>query len=323
MELVSPSLDHTDVIRAAFKIRSHIRNTPIVTRANDGIALKLECLQHTGAYKVRGALNAVLSLKEQGRLQPIVAASAGNHSSGIAWAAKIAGMSAYVVVPTNTPQKKLRNAEALGARIIQHGDNFDEALIYAQALAKQNTWSFVHAFDDSKVIAGQGTLAFELLSHNPKNVFVPIGGGGLISGLSLILRKHNINLIGVQVKGSTAFSRYFAKDYREEKPKNTIADGVRVTKPGSLCTQLSRGQIDRFVVVSEQDVKSAIADLYLNNGIICEGAGALGLAAAQKLSLPRSLVVVTGGNIDTDMLERIVNDSQSRVPPSFQRSKAG
>ena len=305
-----------DVVRAALRIRPFIRRTPTIVSKYNQIALKLESHQHTGAYKVRGALNALMVQLEQGDTRTIIAASAGNHSAGVAWAASKLDLKAVTVVPRSAPKSKIEKTRALGAQVIVHGEYFDESFEFAQKMARTKNWRFLHAFDDPDVIAGQGTIGFELLPYRPSTVIVPVGGGGLISGISRLLHQHDIRVIGAQVTGVDAMRRGLENTLRGFEPSSTIADGIRVKRPGRLTQGLCAQYVDSFVNVTENEVRSAIADLYHDEGIAVEGAGAVAFAAARKLRLPNTCAIVSGQNIDQKVLDAIVAERPKLLRPA-------
>ena len=309
---VTPS----DVVRAALRIRSLIKLTPTIMSKHSQIGLKLESHQHTGAYKVRGALNALMVQLEQGDTRTVIAASAGNHSAGVAWAASKLGLKAVAVVPNTAPRSKIERTRSLGAEVIVHGECFDESFEFAETMAEDKNWRFLHAFDDPDIIAGQGTIGFELLPYRPSTVIVPVGGGGLISGISRLLHNHDIRVIGAQITGVDAMTRGLENRLSGFEPSSTIADGIRVRRPGNLTQRLCAKYVDSFVNVSEKEVLGAIADLYHDEGIAVEGAGAIAYAAARKLRIPNVCAIISGQNIDQKVLTKIVSERPKRMRPA-------
>ena len=201
-----PEVTAGDVLAAQARLRRWIEPTPLHHADRFGCWLKLENLQRTGAYKVRGALNALLAAGERGDRRGVIAASAGNHAQGMAWAARRLGVACTAVMPVHVPRTKLAGVARLGARVILHGDSFDQAQAHAMALAESHGLRYLHPFDDPDVIAGQGTVGLELAAFAPDVVLVPVGGGGLASGIALALHAQGVRIVGVQVKGVDAMA---------------------------------------------------------------------------------------------------------------------
>ena len=282
--------------------------------------MKLENLQHTGAYKVRGALNALAMQVGRGDRRSVVAASAGNHSAGMAYAARCLGLRAIAVVPESAPQSKIQRTEQLGAQVIVRGAGFEEAQEYAQSLARREGARFLPAFDDPDVIAGQGTLGWEVLAHRPDVVLVPVGGGGLASGMGLVLKAHGIRLVGVQVAGVDSMRRTLAGEPLS-RPASTIADGTRVYEPGQLTRRICRTVLDEIVTVSEREVVHAMVRLAREENLMVEGAGALSVAALPKVHGRRRLAVISGGNVDIGQLSALVLGQRSSSSDRYSHGK--
>lgn len=293
-----------DVADAANRLEGLVRRTPLVPATGFPGWLKLESMQITGAYKVRGALNAMLRQVARGDRRPVIAASAGNHAAGVAYAARLVGLDAITVVPLAAPLTKIQRTQRLGARVIQFGDTFEAAYREARRLAQSEHWRFLHAFDDPDIIAGQGTIAHELLAHEPDVVLVPIGGGGLASGMGLALAARGVRVVGVQVAGVDAMARALRGEQAEFRPADTIADGVRVSAPGRLTRRICESVLDDIVTVSEEAVRDAMLRLAVDDCVVAEGAGALAAAALAMVPGRRKVAVVSGGNVD---LEALVN----------------
>jgi threonine dehydratase len=274
-------VDVEDVLMARERIARVLPPTPAVYSEHRGAHLKLENLQLTGSYKVRGATNAIAIQIERGDRRPIVAASAGNHAKGVAWAARHFGLEARVVVPKSAPRTKVQGAQELGAEVIPHGETFEEALEYAKTLPGR----FLHAFNDPDVVAGQGTVALELIDLEPDVVLIPIGGGGLAAGMGLVLKWRGVRAVGVKVAGP-----------------NTLADGVRVCRMGELTRRICDRVLDDVVTVSEDDVRRTMLHLVARDRIVAEGAGAVAPAALGRVRGERKLGVVSGGNVDSELL---------------------
>jgi threonine dehydratase len=285
----------------------------------NSIYLKLENRQRTGAYKERGALNKLLSLTAEERSQGVIAASAGNHAQAVAYHASKLGIRARIVMPLATPLIKVSATRGYGGDVVLHGANYDEAYEEALRLSAQDQLTFVHAFNDDVVIAGQGTLGLELLEQHPdlEAVIVPVGGGGLIGGIGCALKETNprIQVIGVQparlpsVKSALSTGKPVTLP-----PAVTIADGIAVRRAGERTLPLIQKYVDDIVTVEEEEIANAVLLLLEREKILAEGAGAAALAALVNRRIPmikdhsanKIAVVVSGGNIDVTLLARII-----------------
>jgi threonine dehydratase len=319
----APNLDLTvtlaDVEAAAARIRGAVVRTPTLysrtlsERTGANVWLKLENLQHTGAYKERGALNKLLLLPPELRNRGVIAASAGNHSQGLAYHASRLGVPVTIVMPARTPTMKVMQTEGHGAEVILHGEMFDDAYAEARRLADERGLTFVHPFDDFEVMAGQGTVALELLADVPEldALIVPIGGGGLISGIGVAAKalKPGIQLIGVQAE---LYPSMYAKFTRQPLPcaGDTLAEGIAVKAPGMLTAGVVNLLVDDILLVSEREIENAVSLLVEAEKTVAEGAGATGLAAllahAERFAGKTVGLVVTGGNIDTHLLANVL-----------------
>jgi threonine dehydratase len=300
-------LDPALLNAAAARVRGVLPETPLVRSERLGAWLKLENLQVTGAYKVRGALNALAAQVERGDRRPVFAASAGNHGLGVAWSARRLGLAATIVVPDRAPETKVAGCRALGAQVVHAGDRFESCVARARTLALAAGGRFLHAFDDAEVIAGQSTVAAELLAASPDVVVVPIGGGGLIAGIGSVLHRRGIRVVGAQVAGVDALRRALAREGGAAPPRvATLADGLRVAAPGQLPLRIASAFLDEIVVVTEAAVASALASLALHERIVAEGAGAVAVAALERVAGHRRAAVVSGGNIDARRLGRLL-----------------
>jgi threonine dehydratase len=308
-----------DVAAAAKRIDGHVMRTPLVRAeklsalTGADIWLKLECLQYTGAFKERGALNKLAQLSDDERKRGVIAASAGNHAQGVAFHARALGIAATVVMPVTTPDVKIRQTRELGAEVIRAGHSFDEARDHAYELELRRALVFVHPFDDADIIAGQGTLALEMLDDGPHYdaMVIPIGGGGLISGMALAVkdRRPDIEIIGVQ----TALfpSMVNALDGGERATGgDTLAEGIAVKEAGAITRQIVRAHVDDIVLVDERTLERALSMLMNEQKILVEGAGAAGLAAilSDQARFKGKTVglVLCGGNIDARLLSMIL-----------------
>ena len=308
-----------DVLAAQARLRRYLPPTPMHHAERFGVMLKLENLQRTGSYKVRGALNALLAARERGDQRPVIAASAGNHAQGLAWAAYRLGVQAITVMPHGAPENKIAGVAHWGATVRQHGDSYDEAYAFARELAEQNDYRFLSAFDDPDVIAGQGTVGIEIAPHAPDVVIVPIGGGGLASGVALALKSQGVRVVGAQVEGVDSMARALKGDLRSIAPVASLADGVRVKTPGFLTRRLCASLLDDVVIVREAELRETLVRLALEENIIAEGAGALALAAGRRVAGKRKCAVVSGGNIDAAVLAGLLSDVRPRAPRKPRR----
>jgi len=280
------------------------------------IFLKRENLQRTGAYKIRGAYNKIAHLNEKEKAQGVIAASAGNHAQGVAASAAEFGIKAVIVMPEATPLLKVSGTRELGADIVLKGNNFDEAYSFALKYAKENNLIFVHPFDDPFVQAGQGTIALEMLENVPDldYIVVPVGGGGLISGVSSCAKQINpdIKIIAVGAKGAPAmFESFKAKKAVNSKSVRTIADGIAVRDASEITLKNILECVDEFVQVDDEEIGEAILYLLEEEKIIVEGAGAAAVAALKsgKFKYKKGAkigVILSGGNIDVQMLNIII-----------------
>ena len=308
-----------DVLAAQARLRRYLPPTPMHHAERFGVMLKLENLQRTGSYKVRGALNALLAARERGDQRPVIAASAGNHAQGLAWAAYRLGVQAITVMPHGAPENKIAGVAHWGATVRQHGDSYDEAFAFARELADQNDYRFLSAFDDPDVIAGQGTVGIEIAPHAPDVVIVPIGGGGLASGVALALKSQGVRVVGAQVEGVDSMIRAMKGDVTPVNPVASLADGVRVKVPGFITRRLCARLLDDVVIVREAELRETVVRLALEENIIAEGAGALALAAGRRVAGKRKCAVVSGGNIDAAVLARLLSEVRPRPPRKPRR----
>ncbi|WP_257644024.1 threonine dehydratase, partial [Luteimonas salinisoli] len=300
------SVTAADVLAAQARLRRYLDVTPLHHAERFGCWLKLENLQRTGSYKVRGALNALLAARERGDHRPVIAASAGNHAQGLAWAAYRLGVQAITVMPKCAPHTKVAGVAHWGATVRLHGDGYDQARAFAVELAAQNGYRLLSAFDDPDVIAGQGTVGLEIAAAmNPDVVLVPIGGGGLAAGVALALKSQGVRIVGAQVEGVDAMARALRCEPTGAEPAASLADGVRVKEPGRLTRALLAELLDDVVIVREAELRETLVRLALEEHVIAEGAGALALAAGRRVAGRRKCAVVSGGNLDAAVLSRL------------------
>ena len=309
----------SDVLAAQARLRRYLNPTPLHYAERFGCWLKLENLQRTGSYKVRGAMNALLAARERGDTRPTIAASAGNHAQGLAWAAYRLGMPAIAVMPKTAPDTKVAGVAHWGAAVRLHGETYDEAKAFAADLAAQHGYRLLPAFDDPDVIAGQGTVGLELASLMPDVVLVPIGGGGLAAGVVLALKSQGVKVIGAQVEGVDAMARALKGDTALRDPAATLADGVRVKEPGHITRGVLHELLDDLVIVREAELRETLVRLALEEHVIAEGAGALALAAGRRVAGKRKCAVVSGGNLDAGVLAALLQDIRPRPPRKPRR----
>ncbi|WP_224248052.1 threonine ammonia-lyase [Hyalangium gracile] len=313
-----------DILAARERIRGAIRPTPC--EASDyftertgcsAIWFKMENLQHTGAFKERGALNKLLTLSAEEKARGVIAASAGNHAQGLAYHARKLGVKATIVMPERTPLIKVtRTRDEYGAHVVLQGANFDEAYAEALRIQKEQNLVFVHPFNDAQVIAGQGTIGLELLEQTPfmDMVVVPIGGGGLISGIACALKETNprIQVVGVQTQALGSMKASLQAGHVVELPAGaTIADGIAVRRPGELTFSMVRKYVDDVVTVDDEEISNAILVMLEQEKSVVEGAGAVGIAALINNHIPAAndkkvVVLLGGGNIDMNVISRII-----------------
>ncbi|MGH7350306.1 MAG: threonine ammonia-lyase [Candidatus Rokuibacteriota bacterium] len=279
------------------------------------VFVKLENLQMTGSFKERGAANLLLQLTPDERRRGVVAASAGNHGLAVAFHAARLGAFAVIVMPEWAPLAKVTAARRHGAEVLLHGDNFDEAYVRAREIEAARHLVFVHPFDDPRVIAGQGTIGLELAAQVPglDAVLVPVGGGGLVSGVAVAVKAQRpaVEVIGVQTQEVPAMTSALAAGTRVTVPAaTTIADGIAVRRVGEHTFQLARRHVDRLVTVSEEEIANAILLLLEIEKTVVEGAGAVPLAALanRRVALEGRTValIVSGGNIDVNVIARVI-----------------
>lgn len=307
---------------AAERINGIVVNTPFAyapllsTISEAEVFIKKENLQITGAFKLRGAFNKISSLSEEDRAKGVIAASAGNHAQGVAYAAKHFSSHAVIVMPESTPITKINGVTSYGAEVVLAGTNYDEACAYATEYAKNNALVFIHPFEDEEIIAGQGTIALEMLREQADLdvMIVPMGGGGLISGIAVAAKaiKPDIKIIGVSATGAPALKNSFdQKTPTNTKSVRTIADGIAVRDTSVITLEYILDSVDEVVSVDDEEIASAVLYLLEKQKLVVEGAGAVGVAAIlhQKIGNIEGKkvgVVLSGGNIDVTMLSVII-----------------
>jgi len=315
-------LDIKKIYEAKERIKDVVVDTPLsfapllskVTGCE--VYLKKENLQVTGAFKIRGAYNKIASLSDAQRACGVVAASAGNHAQGVALSASKFDIKAVIIMPESTPLTKVNGVKHYGAEVILAGANYDEAYAYALEYGDKHKLTFVHPFEDEEVIAGQGTLALDILStcRDLDAIIVPVGGGGLISGMACAIKAENPNIkvIGVSALGAPALKNsYDLKRAVDTTSVRTIADGIAVRDTSEITLSYMLDSVDEFISVDEEEIASAILFLLEKQKLVVEGAGSVGVAALLHNKLPhlknkKVAVVLSGGNMDVTLLSVII-----------------
>ena len=317
MTLTAPTID--DIRAAAQRIDGAIEKTPM---SHSGVLsnmigadlwLKFENLQYTAAYKERGALNKLLQLTDDERRRGVIAASAGNHAQAVAYHGKRLGIPVTIVMPNPTPTVKVTQTEGHGARVVLHGETFDDAYDKARELEAEEALVFVHPFDDGQIIAGTGTIALEMLAEVPDLdvLVVPIGGGGLISGMAIAAKSLNpaIEIIGVEAELYPSMKNV-VEGSRGRIGGDTLAEGIAVKEPGQLTRAIIADKVDSIELVAERDIEHAVALLVAIEKSVVEGAGAAGLAYIlahpDRFAGKKVGTILCGGNIDTHLLANVL-----------------
>ena len=310
-----------EIQEARIRIADIIEKTPLdfsqtlSTLSQNQIYLKLENLQRTGSFKIRGAFNKMSTLTPEEKARGVIAASAGNHAQGVAYAAKWMGVPCTIVMPTVASLSKVEATRKYGAQIVLHGQDYDEAFAKAQSIKEATGATYIHAFDDEMIIAGQGTIGIEVLEQLPdlEAIVVPMGGGGLISGIAIAAKtlKPDIRIIGVEAKGAAGFKNSLAANRIEELTHvATIADGIAVKRPGILTFDAVKTYVDDVVLVDDEEIARAMVVLIERSKVVSEGSSAAGIAAAITKKLPfenkKTAIILSGGNVDVLLLSRII-----------------
>ena len=306
--------------KARYVLGKVLRKTELIHagKINDDVDvyLKPECLQKTGSFKIRGAYYKISQLSEAEKQKGVIACSAGNHAQGVALAATAMGVKSLICLPEGAPISKVEATKRLGAEVKLVPGVYDDAYAEAIRLRDECGYTFVHPFDDENVIAGQGTIGLELLDQLPdvEAVVIPVGGGGLISGVAFALKSLNprVKVYGVQAAGAAGMVESIHQHRLEKLASvSTIADGIAVKEPGQLTFEACSKYVDGFVTVSEDEISAAILRLIETEKMVAEGAGVAGVAAVMFDKLPvkgkKTVCVVSGGNIDVTILNRVIN----------------
>ncbi len=312
----------SDIMAAQQSMRDVIKTTSLLPSktfskiAGTNVYTKLENLQTTGSFKVRGAFNKLSHLNEEEKKHPIVAASAGNHAQGVAFSSNQLGLKSTIFMPTFTPPTKVNATRGYGAEVILSGNTFDDAFAASQIYCEEHKGTYIHPFNDPKVIAGQGVVALEIYNQCPDvdTVLVPIGGGGLISGMAIALKEMNPNIkvIGVEAEGAASM---FASRAKNEvitlESSSTIADGIAVKRPGDLTFDIVQKYVDEIVTVSDEEIAHATYMMLQRGKLMVEPAGATALAAVMHRktnNLGKNVIpVISGGNINMTLLQQIID----------------
>ncbi len=310
-----------DILRAQEKMKNIVHVTPLdysrtfSELSNNEVFLKLENLQKTGSFKVRGSYNKIISLGKEDLEKGVIAASAGNHAQGVAYSSNMLGIPCTIVMPKGAPLSKVLATKWYGANVELQGAVFDEALDYALQLQKQTGATFVHAFDDEAVIAGQGTVGLEILGQLPDldAVICPVGGGGLIAGVAMAIKekKPSVRIYGVEALACPSMKQ----SLQERKPVTvesmpTMADGIAVKRPGETTFQLIQQYVDDIVCVDEMEIARTMLMLLERNKLLVEGSGASSLASLLYHKIPvqgkKVVSILSGGNVDVNFISRII-----------------
>ncbi|WP_279499443.1 bifunctional threonine ammonia-lyase/L-serine ammonia-lyase TdcB [Aeromonas veronii] len=318
-----------DITEAKKRLTNHIYKTAqlpsnyISERCHGEVYLKLENMQRTGSFKIRGAFNKLSSLSLEDRQKGVVACSAGNHAQGVSLSSAMLGIDAKVVMPCCAPKSKIAATSDYSAKVILHGNSFNDTIAKVSEIVEMEGRVFIPPFDDAKVIAGQGTIGLEIIEdlYDVDNIIVPIGGGGLIAGVAMAIKSINptIKVIGVQsenVHGMAA--SFYAGTMTNHRTSSTLADGCDVARPGSLTFEIVKQLVDDIVLVTEDDIRHSMVDLIQRNKVITEGAGALASAALLSGKLKhyvegkKTVSIISGGNIDLTRIAEIIEQNNTR-----------
>ena len=309
-----------DVYRAAKQLEGVARKTRLIHSdyfselCHNDVYLKPENLQHTGAFKLRGAYNKISQLTPEERVRGVITASAGNHAQGVAYAARKLGVKAVICMPATTPILKVEGTRALGAEVVLHGDGFDDAYAHSLELQKKHGYVYIHPFKDLQVLLGQGTTALEIIDalKDVDAILCPIGGGGFASGVALATKlvNPNVKVIGVEPENAACMKAALAADKVVTLDSaDTVADGCAVKTAGTLTFEFCKKYLDDIITVSEIDIMNALLSLIEKHKLVAEGAGVLSLAALAKLPFHDKKVVsiISGGNIDISTISALID----------------
>jgi len=326
------SVTYADIEAAQKRLAGIVKPTPIMTSTTldqmigARVLIKPENLQKTGSFKIRGAFNFIAAMPEADKKRGVVAASAGNHGQALAWAATRAGVKATVVMPRSAAIAKIAATRAYGQEVVLEGIDYQEARHAAEALCEQKGARYVDAYDDPLIIAGQGTLGIEIAEAAPDVVMVPVGGGGLLAGIAIAIKQRcpNAEVIGVEAAGSPQLSLSLAQHAAASigRPVDTIADGLATGRIGKLPFDVIAPRVRRAVTVDDFEIGEALLLMLERMKLLVEGAGATALAGAIKISDELKgktvVVVVSGGNIDINLLDRIIGHGLAKMGRLFR-----
>lgn len=305
--------DATEVVNKVISETKLVYSEYFSDQCSNKVYFKPENMQYTGAYKVRGAYYKISTLTEEEKAKGLITASAGNHAQGVAYAAKLAGIKATIVMPTTTPLMKVNRTKGYGADVILEGDVFDEACAHAYKLAEEHGYTFVHPFDDLDIATGQGTIAMEIVKELPTvdYILVPVGGGGLCTGVSVLAKLLNpkIKVIGVEPAGANCMQESMRQGKVTTLPDvNTIADGTAVKRPGEKLFPYIQENVDDIITIEDSELIVAFLDMVENHKMIVENSGLLTVAALKHLNVEKKKIVsiLSGGNMDVITMASIV-----------------
>jgi threonine dehydratase len=327
-EHIFEKIKHAQEVLSEIKHTTRLDHSYTFSRLTSGnVYLKLENLQKTGSFKVRGAGYAMSQLSEDEKKAGVIAASAGNHAQGVAYAASRLGIESTIVMPTFSPVAKIQATQSYGANVILHGNAFDDALAKAIELAETNGATFLHPFNDENVIAGQGTIGLEIVEELPnvEIIAIPVGGGGLASGIAIAIKqlKPDVEIFGVEAETAASMQASFeAGDVVGVESLDTVCDGIAVKKPGKLTYNIAKDLLTKIVTVNELEVTRTLFLLLERAKIVVEPAGCVGLTAFQfgKINIKQktAVAVLSGGNIDMSFMARVVEKELFRLGRSVR-----
>ena len=305
----------SEVVRRVTQETKLIYSKHFSDKTGNKVYFKPENMQLTGAYKLRGAYYTISTLTDEERSRGLITASAGNHAQGVAYASQCYGVKAVIVMPTTTPLIKVERTRGYGAEVVLYGDVYDEACEKAYELAEENGYTFIHPFDDLRVATGQGTIAMEIIQELPlvDYILVPIGGGGLATGVSTLAKmlKNNIKVIGVEPAGAACMKASIENGHvTTVSPVNTIADGTAVQTPGEKIFPYVQQNLDDIITVEDEELVVAFLDMVENHKMVVENSGLLTVAALKHLNVKGKKVVsiLSGGNMDVITMSSVVQN---------------
>jgi len=326
-KIYSKILDAREVLQGIKHVTDLDRSSTFSKLTGGEVYLKLENLQKTGSFKVRGAAYAMSQLTDKERKAGVIAASAGNHAQGVAYAATRLGIKSTIVMPKFSPVAKIQATQSYGAKVVLHGNVFDDALAYAKETAEKTGATFLHPFNDEDVIAGQGTIGLEILDDCPEVdvIAVPIGGGGLVSGISIAVKEQrpDVEIFGVEAASAASMQASFeAGKIMNAERMDTSCDGIAVKRPGTITYRIAKDLLNGVVTVEELEVTRTLFLLLERAKIVVEPAGCVGLAAFQygKIDIKdkTGVAILSGGNIDMSFLSKVVEKELFRLGRSIR-----